>query len=37
MQTLYGFDAMQVVQDSQFRDFRKEVIASGLDLTSLVK
>ena len=37
MQTLYGFDAMQVVQDSQFRDFRKEVIASGLDLISLVK
>jgi phosphate/phosphite/phosphonate ABC transporter binding protein len=37
MQTLYGFDAMQVVQDSQYADFRKSVKASGLDLTNLVK
>ena len=37
MQTLYGFDSMQVVEDSQFLDFRKEVKASGLDLNSLVK
>ena len=37
MQTIYGFDAMQVVQDSQYGDFRKAVKASGLDLTNLVK
>jgi phosphonate transport system substrate-binding protein len=37
MQTLYGFDAMQVVQDSQYDDFRKAVKASGLDLITLVK
>jgi phosphate/phosphite/phosphonate ABC transporter binding protein len=37
MQTLYGFDAMQVVQDSQYEDFSNAVIASGLDLTTLVK
>jgi len=37
MQTLYGFDAMQVVQDSQYEDFRNAVKASGLDLTTLVK
>ena len=37
MQTLYGFDAMQVVQDSQYEDFRKVVQASGLDLVNLIK
>jgi phosphate/phosphite/phosphonate ABC transporter binding protein len=37
MQTLYGFNAMQVVQDSQYDEFRKAVKASGLDLTSLIK
>jgi phosphate/phosphite/phosphonate ABC transporter binding protein len=37
MQTLYGFDAMQVVQDSQYEDYSKAVIASGLDLANLVK
>jgi len=37
MQTLYGIDAMQVVQDGQYQDFRKAVKASGLDLSSLVK
>lgn len=37
MQTLYGFDAMQVVQDSQYEDFRNAFKASGLDLTTLVK
>lgn len=37
IQTLYGFDAMQVVQDSQYDDFRKAVEASGLDLPTLVK
>ena len=37
IQTLYGFDAMQVVQDSQYEDFRKEVQASGLDLSTLIK
>ena len=37
MQTLYGFNALQVVQDSQYDEFRKAVKASGLDLTTLVK
>jgi ABC-type phosphate/phosphonate transport system substrate-binding protein len=37
IQTLYGFDAMQVVQDSQYEDFRREVRASGLDLSTLIK
>ncbi len=36
MQTLYGFDSMQVIQDSQYYDFRRVVKASGLDLNSLV-
>ncbi len=37
MQTLYGFDAMQVVQDSQYDEFRKIVKASGLDLSELIR
>ncbi len=37
MQTLYGIDAMQVTQDSQYDDFRQAVKASGLDLSTLVK
>jgi phosphate/phosphite/phosphonate ABC transporter binding protein len=37
MQTLYGFDAMQVVQDGQYETFRKAVNASELDLTKLIK
>ncbi|HEX8990450.1 MAG TPA: PhnD/SsuA/transferrin family substrate-binding protein [Anaerolineales bacterium] len=37
MQLLYGFDAMQVVQDSQYDPFRKIVKASGLDLNTLIK
>ena len=37
MQTLYGLDAMQVVQDSQYEDFRKVVAASGLNLNTLIK
>jgi phosphate/phosphite/phosphonate ABC transporter binding protein len=37
IQTLFGFDAMQVVQDSQYEDFRKAVKASGLDLSTLIK
>ena len=37
MQTLYGIDAMQVVQDSQYEDFSNAVEASGLDLSTLVK
>jgi phosphonate transport system substrate-binding protein len=37
MQTLYGFDAMQVVQDSQYADFRNAVKASGLDLADLIR
>ena len=37
MQTLYGFEGMQVVQDAQYDAFRKAVKASGVDLTALVK
>jgi phosphonate transport system substrate-binding protein len=37
MQILYGFDSMQVVQDSQYDAFRKAVKASGLDLNALIK
>jgi phosphate/phosphite/phosphonate ABC transporter binding protein len=37
MQTLYGFSTMQVVQDSQYTDFRKAVKDSGLDLASLLE
>lgn len=37
MQILYGFDAMQVVQDSQYDIFRTVVKASGLDLNTLIK
>ncbi len=37
MQTLYGFQAMQVVQDSQYDDFRRVVKESGLDLNELIK
>ncbi len=37
MDTLYGFSALQVVQDSQYDEFRKAVKASGLDLATLIK
>ncbi len=37
MQTLYGFSAMQAVQDAQYSDFRQAVQESGLDLSTLVK
>lgn len=37
MQTLYGFGSMQVVQDSQYADFREAVKASGLALSGLIK
>ncbi len=37
MQTLYGFNAIEVVQDSQYDEFRKAVKASGLDLNTLVR
>ena len=37
MQTLYGIDAMQIVQDSQYDDFRRAVKASELDLSELIK
>ena len=37
MQTIYGINAMQVVQDSQYDAFRKAVKASGLDVSSLIK
>lgn len=37
MQVLYGFDAMQIVQDGQYDEFRKAVKASELNLGNLVK
>ncbi len=37
MQTLYGFSAMQVVQDAQYADFRQAVKDSGLELSTLVQ
>lgn len=37
MQKLYGFGAMQVVQDSQYDEFRKAVKDSGLDLNALIQ
>lgn len=37
IQTLYGIDAMEVVQDAQYDEFRKAVRASGLDLNSLLR
>ncbi len=37
MQVLYGFDAMQIVQDGQYNEFRKAVKASGMTLNNLVK
>lgn len=37
MQTLYGFNAMGVVQDGQYDEFRKTVRASGLDLNTLIR
>ena len=37
LQTLYGFNTMQVAQDSLYADFRKAVKDSALDLASLVE
>jgi phosphate/phosphite/phosphonate ABC transporter binding protein len=37
MDTLYGFEAMQVAPDSLYADFRKAAEDSGLDLTSLLQ
>jgi ABC-type phosphate/phosphonate transport system substrate-binding protein len=37
IQTLYGFNAMQIVTDGQYADFRAAVQASGLDLRALVE
>ncbi len=37
MQTLYGFNAMDVIRDGQYDEFRKAVKASGLDLNMLVR
>jgi phosphonate transport system substrate-binding protein len=37
MQTLYGIDAMEVVRDTQYEEFRKAVRASRLDLNSLLR
>ena len=37
IQTLYGFNAMQIVSDGQYEDFRAAVQASGLDLRALIE
>jgi ABC-type phosphate/phosphonate transport system substrate-binding protein len=37
VQTLYGFNAMQIVDDGQYADFRAAVKASGLDLRALIE
>ncbi len=37
MQTLYGIDAMEVVQDAQYDEFRRIVRASGLGLNNLLR
>jgi phosphonate transport system substrate-binding protein len=37
IQTLYGFGAMQVVNDGQYAEFRAFVDASGLDLAGLIE
>jgi phosphonate transport system substrate-binding protein len=37
IQTLYGFGAMQVVNDGQYAEFRSFVDASGLDLAGLME
>ena len=37
IQTLYGFSAMQVVNDGQYAEFRSLVDASGLDLKDLIQ
>jgi len=36
IQTLFGFSAMQVVNDGQYEEFRSIVSASGLELKSLI-
>ena len=37
VQTLYGFRAMQIVNDGQYADFRAAVEASGLNLRGLIE
>jgi phosphonate transport system substrate-binding protein len=37
MQTLYGFGAMQIVNDGQYTEFRSFVDASGLDPAALIE
>jgi ABC-type phosphate/phosphonate transport system substrate-binding protein len=37
IQTLYGFSAMQIVQDGQYAEFRAAVKASGLVLRDLIE
>ncbi|MFH1185500.1 MAG: PhnD/SsuA/transferrin family substrate-binding protein [Chloroflexota bacterium] len=37
IQTLYGFNAMQIVNDGQYAEFRAAVRTSGLDLQTLVE
>lgn len=37
MQTVYGFDDVQVVEDAAYAEFVNYVLASGLDLQALIK
>lgn len=37
LQTAYGFDELKHVEDTAYDEFIKYVVASGLDLTSLIK
>jgi phosphonate transport system substrate-binding protein len=37
MQTVYGFDEVQVVEESAYAEFIAHVLASGLDLSNLIK
>jgi ABC-type phosphate/phosphonate transport system substrate-binding protein len=37
IQTLYGFNAMQIVNDGQYADFRAAVEAAGLELPTLIR
>jgi hypothetical protein len=36
MQTVYGIDELQIVEDPMYRDFEAYVLASKLDLAGLV-
>jgi ABC-type phosphate/phosphonate transport system substrate-binding protein len=37
LRKVYGIEALQVVEDSQYEEFRKYVKASGLDLAGLIR